>query len=166
MPPVSHLHALQVPIFDLRPFGAPDLKYALKVSRFLVNGRAVRIDHPVVACIDTGTTGLQVSTTLYYSDHLPLPIQTARLEFVTERGSVEVLEASVRRRRPQSQDIPSIDIAASAPEFDEFPFIVSPTPIGWGDGRGIRPYVIFVGLAFLWQRRLTIDVDARRLLIE
>ena len=33
------------------------------------------------------------------------------------------------------------------------------------DGLGDAPYVLFVGLAFLWKRTLTIDVDARRMTV-
>mmetsp|Transcript_50352 Transcript_50352/g.100275 ORF Transcript_50352/g.100275 Transcript_50352/m.100275 type:complete len:102 (-) Transcript_50352:145-450(-) len=33
------------------------------------------------------------------------------------------------------------------------------------DGLGDAPYVLFVGLTFLWQRQLTIDVDEARMLI-
>ena len=33
------------------------------------------------------------------------------------------------------------------------------------DGLGEAPYVLFVGLTFLWQRNLTIDVDAGRMTI-
>ena len=31
------------------------------------------------------------------------------------------------------------------------------------DGLGSDPHVLFVGLAFLWDRRITIDIDARRI---
>ena len=31
---------------------------------------------------------------------------------------------------------------------------------------GEAPLVLFVGLAFLWQRRITIDIDEQRLAIE
>ena len=34
------------------------------------------------------------------------------------------------------------------------------------EGLGPAPHVVFVGLAFLWQRRLTIDIDAARMTIE
>ena len=34
------------------------------------------------------------------------------------------------------------------------------------DGLGVEPHVLFVGLAFLWRRQLTIDIDAARLTIE
>jgi len=35
-----------------------------------------------------------------------------------------------------------------------------------GDGLGEAPYVLFVGLAFYWQRLLTIDIDEGRMTIE
>ena len=33
------------------------------------------------------------------------------------------------------------------------------------DGLGPKPYVLFVGLSFLWQRQLTIDIDEGRMMI-
>ena len=153
-----------VPIVDLRP-RAPDLKYSCRVTRLVVNGEQVRLDAPTVAILDTGTTGLQVSEELWDSGRLPQPLRNVRIELQTERGSLCALEASVRRRRPLSPGIPVVDVDPSAVEFDEFPLIASPVPIRWGTGRGGTPYVLFVGLAFLWQRQLTIDVDAQRLSI-
>jgi hypothetical protein len=159
-----------VPIVDLRvpPMRAPDLKYACKLSRIVVNGREVVLDAPAVAVIDTGNTGLTVSRELYesYPQLCDERAATVRLELPTERGGVCALEASVRRRRPAAGGIPSYEGDMAAPEFAEFGLVVSPVPIRWGSGKGGTPYVLFVGLAFLWQRQLTIDVDARRLTIE
>lgn len=150
-----------VPIVDLRP-RAPDLKYACKVSNLLINGRPVKLDAPTVAIVDTGTTGLTVSEQLF--DRLTAqPVGAVRIELKTESGGVCALEASVRRRRSAPTGIPSVDANLAAPEFDEFPLIVSQVPIRWGTGRGGTPYVLFVGLAFLWQRQVTIDIDRRRL---
>jgi hypothetical protein len=59
----------------------------------------------------------------------------------------------------------AVNVDLNAAEFSEFPLVVSPVPIRWGSGSGGTPYVLFVGLAFLWQRQLTIDVDARRLTV-
>ena len=159
-----------VRILDLRPppCRAPDLKYACKVSRLLINGRAVPNDAPVVAIIDTGTTGLTISQELYDSTPQLYAERAAavRIELPTEQGGICALEASVRRRRSAATGIPSVDVDLAAPEFDEFPLVVSPVPIRWGSGKRGTPYVLFVGLAFLWQRQLTIDVDARRLTVE
>jgi len=155
-----------VPIVDLRP-RAPDLKYACRVNRLLVNGREIRLDAPTMAIIDTGTTGLTLSKELYESqpDLSAVRVAAVRIELPTEKGGSCVLEASVRRRRSAATGIPSVGVDLAAPEFDEFPLIVSPVPIRWGTGRAGTPYVLFVGLAFLWQRQVTIDVDRLRLTI-
>ena len=92
-------------------------------------------------------------------------MQTSRIELETEGGNVCALEASVRRRRPPSPGISPVEIDPAAPEYDEFPLVTSPVPIRWGTGRGGDPFVLFVGLAFLWQRQLTIDMGAQRLTI-
>ena len=86
-----------------------------------------------------------------------------RIELPTEAGGVCALEASVRRGRSAPTGVPSVDANLVAPEYDEFPLIVSPVPIRWGTGRGGTPYVLLVGLAFLWKRQVTIDIDQQRL---
>eukprot|EP00966_Prymnesium_polylepis_P153824 3552125-Prymnesium_polylepis.1 len=75
-----------VPLVDLRPRGAPVATYACRVRRMVVNGVEVALDRPTVAIIDTGTTGLTVSDSLFDSGRLPLPMREARLELATERG--------------------------------------------------------------------------------
>ena len=188
-------------IIDLRPAGAPVANYAVRVSRLAVNGVPVRLDRPLVAVIDTGTTGISVSDALFDSGLLPAQWRDARIEMPTERGGTCAIEASIRRRRKPSPGVPTIELPIDAPEFDEFPLIVSPVRVPWfepgfgdsecadgeqvqcngrpvgapkplletlrfrAEGLGPEPHVIFVGLAFLWPRKLTIDVDAGRMSI-
>lgn len=154
-----------VPIVDLRARGAPDLKYACEVKRLLINGREVLLDAPTVAIVDTGTTGLTLSEELYESrpEFYAERAAAVRIELQTDKAGICALEASVRRRRSAATGIPSIDVDLASAEFDEFPLVVSPVPIRWGTGRRGTPYVLFVGLAFLWQRQVTIDIDRQRL---
>ena len=167
--PLIDQAAAAVPIVDLRPrpVNAPDLKYAARVERVLINGRVLPLDAPAVAIIDTGTTGLTLSEELYearpelYAERAA----SVRIELQDEQGGLQALEASVRRRRPDAAGIPSVDVDLASPEFDEFPLVVSSVPIRWGTGKRGTPYVLFVGLAFLWQRQVTIDVDARRMMV-
>ena len=62
-----------IPLIDLRPLGAPVATYALKVKRLVANGQEMPLKGPVVAVVDTGTTGLVISDSLYDSDEFPLP---------------------------------------------------------------------------------------------
>jgi hypothetical protein len=142
-------------------------------------------------------SGISVCDQLFDSGLLPPQWREARIEFETEQGAVTALEASIKRRRRPLPGARPVD--PSAPEFDEFPFIVSPVTVPWfepgfgnaecadgqpyqcngrpvgrrqslleawrvrrRDGLGEAPHVLFVGLAFLWQRTLTIDVDDGR----
>lgn len=189
-------------MLDLRIAGAPVANYAVRVKRLLVNGEPISLDRPLVAVIDTGTTGVSVSDSLFDSDRLPPQWRDARIELPTESGrGVCALEASVRKRRPSSPGIPTLNLPLDTPEYSEFPLVVSPIHVPWFDpgfgqeecadgqpfqcngkplgqrrslteelrfrglGIGSAPHVIFVGLAFLWQRELTIDVDDGRMLI-
>ena len=190
-------------MLDLRLAGAPVSNYAVRVARLVVNGEVVRLSRPLVAVIDTGTTGASISDDLFDSGLLPPQWREARLEFATESGAgVVAIEASVRKRRKPSPGVPMLDLPLSAPEYDEFPLVVSPVRVPWFDpdfgqeecadgqpfqcngkpvgqrrglvetlrwralGLGPAPHVIFVGLAFLWQRKLTIDVDEGRMRID
>jgi len=188
-------------LIDLRPRGAPVYNYAARVGGLVVNGYRVKLDRPMVAVIDTGTTGISVDDRLFDSDLLPAQWREARIEFGTERGKTVTIESSVRRRRPPVVGVPPPRVPTDAEEYDEFALIVSPVRVPWWDpdfgqlecadksglqcngkpigvkptivdkfrqrldGLGEAPYVLFVGLTFLWQRNLTIDVDEGRMTI-
>jgi len=54
-----------------------------------VNGAVVELSRPCVAVVDTGTTGLVISDSLYDSDELPLPgaaMRSVSVVVLTERG--------------------------------------------------------------------------------
>ena len=70
-------------------------------------------------------------------------------------------------------------LGADARVGAEFPLVVTPQRLPWFDedffgkrGRGgsdtwkTPPHVLFLGLSFLENRRLTIDVEARRIQVE
>ena len=134
-----------------------------------------------MAVIDTGTSGLVVSDSLYDSDELPLPgaaMRTVEIQLLTERGRVRSLRAS---RRPEP-------LESSPPVVDRFPLIVTPVHLGWfdrperrgglktppltagetavSDDASLAPHVLFVGLAFLSETKLGIDCSTMRMAIE
>ena len=181
-----------IPLLDLRPLGAPVAQYAAAVHRLLVNGQEIKISRPCVAIIDTGTSGLVVSDTLYDSDELPMPgaaMRTVEVELLSERGEVQTLQAA---RRPAPLESQAVD---APPVVDRFPLIVTPVHLNWFDEPRRRtlgplglppaeaaaasdlisppistssspsssPHVLFVGLAFLSERKLTIDIGQMRL---
>jgi hypothetical protein len=181
-----------IPLLDLRPLGAPVAQYAAAVHRLLVNGQEIKISRPCVAIIDTGTSGLVVSDTLYDSDELPMPgaaMRTVEVELLSERGEVQTLQAA---RRPAPLESQAVD---APPVVDRFPLIVTPVHLNWFDeprrrtlgplgpppaeaaaasdlisppispsiSPSISPHVLFVGLAFLSERKLTIDIGQMRL---
>jgi hypothetical protein len=152
----------------------------------------IKISRPCVAIIDTGTSGLVVSDTLYDSDELPMPgaaMRTVEVELLSERGEVQTLQAA---RRPAPLESQAVD---APPVVDRFPLIVTPVHLNWFDEPRRRtlgplglppaeaaaasdlisppistsispsssPHVLFVGLAFLSERKLTIDIGQMRL---
>ena len=160
-----------IPLIDLRPLGAPVAPYAFQVHRMIVNGRTVQLGRPAVAVLDTGTTGLVISESLYDSDELALPgaaVREVTVEAISPRGRLTSFRAE--RSRGQSSN--------------EFPLIVTPVSLPWFDtargsarravataptrGRvgalGSAPHVLFLGLAFLSEMQLTIDTDTSRML--
>ena len=203
-------------LLDLRSRGAPVAVYAVKVQRLVVNGEVIKAPRPIVAIIDSGTTGISISDDLFDSGLLPAQWRDARIELgPTERGrgSTVALEASIRNRRPPSPGVPASPVPLSSEEYDEFPLVCTPVRVPWfapgfardsvcggndpastqfakqggmpEDGEAVScrrtlaetralfaddlgpraPHVLFVGLAFLWQRTLTIDLDTERMTI-
>ena len=78
----------------------PVAPYACKVHRLVVNGQAVPLSRPCVAVIDTGTTGLVISDSLYNSDELPLP--GAAMRHVGVEGKPRRAAIAPRARHPYS----------------------------------------------------------------
>ena len=165
-----------VPLVDLRPLGAPVAQYACAVHKLLVNGKEVAMSRPCVAVLDTGTSGLVVSDSLYDTDELPMPgaaMKTVEVQLLSERGSVRSLKAS-RRTASVEEDAP--------PRVDRFPLIVTPVHLNWFNrparrgavatsaysvaSSSMAPHVLFVGLAFLSDSTLSIDVGEKRLTVE
>lgn len=178
-----------VPLVDLRELGAPVAQYGCRVERLVVNGKPVELQRPCIAILDTGTTGLVISDSLYDSDELPMPgaaIREVEVVTRTERGRAVSFAASRRRQRDKGDD--------------EYPLICTSEHLEWfesdaaamergaqakarrqleasegGGGRRAllsssvseeerKPHVLFLGLAFLDGMELTIDIDERRML--
>ena len=119
-----------VKIVDLRPLGCPFLPYSVKIDKILVNGEPVPLQRPCVGIIDTGTTGLSMSSSLYDSDELPLPgaaIRTIELELPTEQGRRVKLDASTRPRVTRQG---SGGTTASSQQ-QVFPLVVTPVEVPW-----------------------------------
>ena len=147
----------------------------------LANGREMPLTKPVLAVIDTGTTGLVISDSLYESDEFPLPGAAVRTLDVTVRTeSGKPLTLSARRPRntlglgggADADDAASVARRRSRapPTAESFPLIATPVSLGWFDRADVqlppgqeKPHVIFLGLAFLSKLQLTIDADEMRL---
>ena len=175
-----------IPLIDLRPLGAPVATYALKVKRLVANGQEMPLKGPVVAVVDTGTTGLVISDSLYDSDEFPLPGAAVRkmdVEVLTEAGKVVTLSAGRRRRRLDEAGLQAgLTTLASAsavggpaqsplqpsPFAESFPLITTPVALDWFAKKKLppgeeAPHVICLGLAFLSRLQLTIDADEMRM---
>lgn len=111
-----------VPLVDLRELGAPVAQYGCRVERLVVNGKPVELQRPCIAILDTGTTGLVISDSLYDTDELPLPgaaIREVEVETRTERGRAVSFFASRRRQREKGDD--------------EYPLICTSEHLEWFD---------------------------------
>ena len=165
-----------MPLVDLRPLGAPVASYALKVRKMYANGAELPLQRPVVAIIDTGTTGMVVADSLYDSDEFPLPgaaVRNVAVEVETEAGKVVTLSAARPRRRVD--EALGVEQAAAAarkplqpPPAEDFQLIVTPISLPWFQKHKLppgeeAPHVIWLGLAFLRKLQLTIDTDEMRL---
>jgi hypothetical protein len=135
-----------IPLLDLRTVGAPIAPPACLVHRLYVNGRRVPLERPCIAVVDTGTTGLVVSDSLYDSDELPMPgaaVRNVTVEVLTENGRVCTLQASRRRAQKapagregelQASVVAALEGGRRADE-PPFPLIVTPVHLPWFDGK-------------------------------
>ena len=181
---------------------------AARVHRLVVNGKEVKLGRPCFAVIDTGTTGLSISDTLYESpEELPLAgaaMRDVRVEFLTEEGeqqqqqqqreppNVVALSATSRRKQEvevlqQGQEQREQEQQREREDREQFPLVVTSVPVPWFEqaadytsakqraaaaearrallGTVEGPHVLFVGLAFLANRVLTIDTDTLRMTV-
>ena len=178
--PLLGRRADAIPLVDLRPLGAPVASYAVRVQSLSANGKQLPLTRPVVAILDTGTTGMVIDDSLYDSDEFPLPgnaVRSVDVEVVTEGGRSLTLSAA-RPRRIVDEVLGTSSgggrgggggaTPGRPPPAEDFQFIVTPIGLNWfkrpmGVTPGEEsPHVIWLGLAFLRKLQLTIDTDEMR----
>ena len=148
-------------MFDMRVLGDSVFHYAARVKNLLINGVSITDSMPmaqaVYAVFDTGTSGCAIHDDLYFSDNMPLPVR--RVDVVLENTFGE-------------------DVVLSAKASREDLFIVTPSKIPWfskklnkhpeslpnyNDNGRFEPKVVVLGVSFFKGRKLTIDVDEKRI---
>jgi hypothetical protein len=133
----------------LRKCGDPVQHYVSKLKSIFINGQQLipRDKRPIYAIIDTGTTGMVVSKELYDQRYIEA---RERRERKLWGGEVELtFETEMKNTK---------SIKAVKPLTTPF----DPKP-NWKKFKG---HVIVVGLSFLEDQQITIDIDARRLWFE
>mmetsp|Transcript_1039 Transcript_1039/g.1469 ORF Transcript_1039/g.1469 Transcript_1039/m.1469 type:complete len:154 (+) Transcript_1039:98-559(+) len=129
-----------VKIFDVRNLGAPVKHYIVPVRNLVVNGKSIKSELPILAMVDTGTTGLYISDKLFYKI-LPESkgFRSCEINIPTEQGNLATLTAS----RPDPH------------------FLVFPVSFPWLNES--KAHMIVVGLAFLDKKQVTFDLDEGRI---
>ena len=139
-----------IPITNyLRKCGDPVQHYVSKLKSIFINGQQLipRDKRPIYAIIDTGTTGMVVSKELYDQRYIEA---RERRERKLWGGEVELtFETEMKNTK---------SIKAVKPLTTPF----DPKP-NWKKFKG---HVIVVGLSFLEDQQITIDIDDRRLWFE
>lgn len=139
-----------IPITNyLRKCGDPVQHYVSKLKSIFINGQQLipKDKRPIYAIIDTGTTGMVVSKELYDQRYIEARERRERklwggeveLTFETEMKNTKSIKAVKPLTTP----------------FDRKP--------NWKKFKG---HVIVVGLSFLEDQQITIDIDDRRLWFE
>jgi len=125
-----------IPIADMRRLGAPSQQYVARVRRLHINGRPVLTDRPVYAMLDSGSTGLFVTDTLFYEILMMIESwHSCRVELAARDGTCQALAAS-----------------RSSPLF-----MCLPTRFPWlGSEEG---HMLVLGMCFLQGRTLSVDVE-------
>lgn len=134
-------------VTDLRDFGDPTLHYTARASRVVANGTPLGQDRqPIYVIFDTGITGMVVSPELLHERY-----RTARAN--RERNLWGTVEVEFRTKQGKS-----ITLSATKPVT---------TPLGempWPRFR--NAHLIAIGLSFLDERRMTIDIDTLKLAVD
>jgi hypothetical protein len=117
--------------------GAPSQQYVARVRSLSVNGQSVNAALPIYAMIDSGSTGLFMTHNLFY------PLQE---EAHGWRSAAVEFECSDGGRCQLTAD-------RSSPLF-----LCFPTRFPWFDET--RGYLVVLGMAFLQDTSLAIDMDA------
>uniref|UniRef100_A0A061S7T2 Uncharacterized protein n=1 Tax=Tetraselmis sp. GSL018 TaxID=582737 RepID=A0A061S7T2_9CHLO len=102
-----------IPIADMRRLGAPSQQYVARVRRLHINGRPVLTDRPVYAMLDSGSTGLFVTDTLFYEILMMIESwHSCRVELAARDGTCQALAAS--RSSPLFMCLPTLRSRGSA----------------------------------------------------
>jgi len=129
-----------VKVVDVRKMGSPVKHYISRVDTLRINGEQIRSNLPIYAMVDTGTTGMYISDTLFWDVFKQAKgFRNCQVDLKTEKGHNKPLFAS----RPDPN------------------FLVFPVNIPWLDER--KAHLLVLGLAFLEGSELTFDVDDGRI---
>ncbi|GAB5356035.1 hypothetical protein AAMO2058_000256400 [Amorphochlora amoebiformis] len=130
-----------VKTIDVRRMGSPVRHYIVRVDHLSVNGQEVRSNIPILAMVDTGTTGLYMSEGLFYKI-LPESkgFRSCDVAVKTAGGHVHKLTAS----RPDPY------------------FLAFPISFPWLDEK--RAHIVVLGLAFLEKEgQVTFDLNGGKI---
>merc|ERR1712008_142233 len=159
---------IMMPLVDLRGYGAPVVYYAVDMRELWFDGVECLEGASAVAILDTGTTGLSLPQVLFDRYSLMRRFaatsvnQTRGLRFRT--GNVEVMLGSAGSGLARFSMLRGPVKSLGGARVD----IVTPVPYDAGDTfyraeqidpDAPRPLVIFLGLAFLLGRKLSIDTE-------
>lgn len=165
----SQPRTLMMPLVDLRGYGAPVVYYAVDMRELWFDGVECLEGASAVAILDTGTTGLSLPPVLFDKYTLMRRFastsvnQTKRSRFRT--GNVEVSLGSATGSLGRFTMLRGPVESLGGARID----VVTPIPYDAGDTfyraeqinpDAPRPFVIFLGLAFLLGRRLCIDTES------
>jgi len=174
-----------LPLVDLRPLGDPVCHYAVLVKSLEINGLRVGAEATIYAIFDTGCTGAVLSEALFNDENTPQPPRRARLVVEAEDGSDVVIETFATRERifiVTCADIKWFKVPPTPPTAyasTPTPTLVSaaaPSELAPQGGEGgedvdmrypssesvTGTQIVVVGLTFLRDKVLTIDIEQRR----
>ena len=148
---------------DLKKFGDPARHYTAKVSSIAVNGHLLASstkNQPIYAIFDTGVTGMVISRELY----------NKRYNYATENreksfwGFVELSFQTIPTTDTNATTNNNAD-SSNVTMFASKPVTTPLNPSSWTNKYN-TPYVIVLGLSFLNNTMLTIDIDEEKLWVQ
>lgn len=145
---------------DLKQFGDPARHYTAKVSNITVNGHLLATStkkQPIYAIFDTGVTGMVISRDLYDRRY-------SRAVENREKSFWGFVELSFQTTSISNG---KVDRDNNVTMFANKPVTTPLGPSSWSATKKHRePYVIVVGLSFLNNTVVTIDIDDEKLWVQ
>lgn len=160
-PQIKKGSSLSFSMFDMRPLGDSVYHYAARVKDLLINGRSVTenwpLAQPLYCVFDTGTSGCLLQEEIYFSEDMPLPARSVTVLLDNTQG--EEVAISAKATRDEIFVVSPNKIPWFNPRLNKHPESLPP----YDDNGKFEPRIIVLGMCFMKNKVLTIDIEEKKI---